>query len=96
MSEKIQYWADELSLFDDDLDRYQYLIDLAKTDANLPDSLCTDANLVSGCISKIWVDAGVHEDIVKVYYNSDALITKRITHLVCDCFSDIPLSEAKK
>lgn len=96
MSEKIQYWADELSLFDDDLDRYQYLIDLAKTDANLPEDLCTDANLVSGCISKIWVDAGVQEDVVKVYYNSDAIITKGITHLVCDCFSDIPLPEAKK
>ena len=95
MSEKIKYWAEELALFDDDLDKYQYLIDLAKNNQTLPEHLCTDANIVSGCISKIWVDAGVQEDQVKVYYNSDAIITKGITHLVCDCFSDIPLSEAK-
>ena len=68
---------------------------MAKNNQTLPEHLCTDANIVSGCISKIWVDAGVQEDQVKVYYNSDAIITKGITHLVCDCFSNIPLSEAK-
>jgi cysteine desulfuration protein SufE len=96
MSEKIKYWAEELALFDDDLDKYQYLIDLAKNSQPLPPDLCTDTNLVTGCISKIWVDAGLQQDKLKVYYNSDAIITKGITHLVCDCFSDIPLAEAKK
>ena len=45
--------------------------------------------------SKIWVDVGVVDDPVKVYYDSDAMITKGITRVVCDCFPDIPVAEAK-
>ena len=32
---------------------------------------------------------------VQVYYDSDAMITKGITRVVCDCFSNIPLEEAQ-
>ena len=92
---KIEYWAEELSMFDDDLEKYQFLIDLAKTEATLPAAMCTDENIVTGCISKIWVDVGLQDNLVKVYYNSDAIITKGITNMVCDCFSELPLSQAK-
>ena len=47
-------------------------------------------------MSKIWIDVGVVEDKVKVYYDSDAMITKGITSIVADCFTDIPVAEAKK
>ena len=47
-------------------------------------------------MSQIWVDVGVVEDKVKVYYDSDAMITKGITSIVADCFSDIPVAEAKQ
>jgi sulfur transfer protein SufE len=47
-------------------------------------------------MSKIWIDVGVVEDKVKVYYDSDAMITKGITSIVADCFSDIPVKEAKQ
>ena len=38
----------------------------------------------------------VIENNVKVYYDSDAMITKGITSVVAECFSDIPVKEAKK
>ena len=91
---KIQSWADELSLLDDE-DRLMYLIDIAKKPTSLPAELRTEDRLVSGCISKIWVDVGVQDDLVNVYYDSDAMITKGITGVVCDCFTGISVEQAK-
>jgi len=93
---KIDTWADELSLFDDVMDQYTYLIDLAKKPTNLPPELRTDDRLVSGCISQIWIDVGAVDNTTKIYYDSDAMITKGVTHLICDCFDNLPVDEAKK
>ncbi len=93
---KINEWADNLNMFEDGTDRLAYLVELAKKSTTLPKELRTDDRLVGGCMSKIWIDVGVVEDNVKVYYDSDAMITKGITSIVADCFSDIPVTEAKK
>jgi len=92
---KLQHWADEFSFLDGD-ERLIHLIDLAKKPTNLPEALRTKDRLVNGCMSQIWIDVGVKEDLVKVYYDSDAMITKGITSVVADCYSDIPVTEAKQ
>ena len=92
---KIQNWADELGMLEG-MDRLEHLVDLARKPTSLPEFLRTDANLIGGCMSKIWVDVGVVDEAVKVYYDSDAMITKGITHVVCDCFSDIPVADSKQ
>ena len=38
---------------------------------------------------------GKVDNKTKIYYDSDAMITKGVTHVVCDCFDDLPLDEAK-
>lgn len=93
---KINEWADNLNMFDDGTERLAYLIELARKSTTLPKELRTDDRLVDGCMSKIWIDVGVVEDKVKVYYDSDAMITKGITSIVADCFTDVPVAEAKK
>ena len=93
---KIDTWADELSLFDDVMDQYTYLIDLEKKPTSLPEELRSDDRLVEGCISQIWVDVGAVDNKTRIYYDSDAMITKGVTHLICDCFDDLPVDEAKK
>lgn len=93
---KIDTWADELSLFDDVMDQYTYLIDLAKKPTSLPEELRSDDRLVEGCISQIWVDVGAVDNKTRIYYDSDAMITKGVTHLICDCFDNLPVDEAKK
>ena len=95
MNTKINEWTEEFSFLDYD-DRLVHLIDLAKKPTNLPVELRTDDRLVHGCMSQIWIDVGVQQDLVQVYYDSDAMITKGITSVVADCFSDIPLDEAKQ
>ena len=91
---KITSWKEELEFLDGD-ERLMHIIDLAKKATNLPKELRTDSRRVHGCISQIWVDVGVVNENVKVYYDSDAMITKGITSIVCDCFSDIPIEQAK-
>jgi len=91
---KIEKWKEEFNYLDEN-DRLIYIIDLAKHITSLPKELRTDDRLVRGCISKIWIDVGVVDDLVKVYYDSDAMITKGITSIICDCFTDISLQEAK-
>jgi len=91
---KIQKWKEEFEYLDEN-DRLFYIIDLAKHITSLPKELRTDDRLVRGCMSKIWIDVGVVDNLVKVYYDSDAMITKGITSVICDCFTDISLEEAR-
>tara|TARA_B100000900_G_scaffold413831_1_gene438779 strand:- start:1514 stop:1909 length:396 start_codon:yes stop_codon:yes gene_type:complete len=93
---KLAEWAENLNLFEDGTEKLSYLVDLARKATTLPTELRTDDRLIGGCISKIWVDVGVVEGNVKVYYDSDAMITKGITSIVADCFSDISVAEAKQ
>ena len=92
--DKIQQWADDLSMLDEN-DRLMHIIELAKNKTSLPKELRTESRLVRGCMSQIWVDVGLVDEKVQVYYDSDAMITKGITSIVCDCFSDISLQQAK-
>ena len=91
---KITEYAEEFSFLDDE-DRLMHLIDLAKRPTTLPTELRSDTNLVNGCMSQIWVDVGLQDQIVSVYYDSDAMITKGITSVVADCFTGLSLEDAK-
>ena len=91
---KIEKWREEFDFLDEN-DRLMYMIDLAKDVTSLPQELRTNDRLVKGCMSQIWIDVGVVNNSVKVYYDSDAMITKGITSIICDCFSDITVEQAK-
>ena len=91
---KIDNYAEEFEFLDEE-ERLFYLIDLAKRKTSLPEELRTDDRLVHGCMSQIWVDVGVQNNLVNVYYDSDAMITKGICCVISDCFTGITVQEAK-
>ena len=90
----LQEWAAEFD-FLEGTEKLEFLIDMAKTKTTLPSELRTPDRLVNGCTSQIWIEVGIVDNRVQVYYDSDALITKGITGVVADCFSDITVDEAK-
>ncbi len=94
IQEKINKWEDVLSLLEG-TDILTYLVELAKKATTLPEELRTEDRLIPGCISKIWVDVGLVEDKIKVYYDSDAMIPKGIATIVCDIFTDCTKEEAR-
>ena len=73
---------DEFSMFDDWLDKYDYLISLSESLPMIDAAKRTDKYLIEGCQSRVWVSSEYREG--KVYYSadSDAIITKGIIALL--------------
>lgn len=82
-SDKIQdAIIEEFSIFDDWLDKYDYLISLSDQLEAMDPTKRTERHLIDGCQSRVWVAAELRDG--KVYYtaDSDAIITKGIVALL--------------
>ena len=73
---------EEFAIFDEWLDKYDYLIELSQTLPAIVAEHRTEEYVIKGCQSRVWVDARVEDG--KVYYaaDSDAIITKGIIALL--------------
>ena len=78
---------EEFTGFDDWLDRYQLLIDLGNEQEPLPEEYKTDNNLIEGCQSRVWLQAGVVDGKIIFRAESDALIVKGIVALLIKVYS---------
>lgn len=72
----------EFSLFEDWMDKYNYLIELGKSLQPVEDDLKLDKFLISGCQSRVWLIPSFNEGKVVFRADSDALITKGIVALL--------------
>ncbi len=79
---------DEFSLFDDWMQRYEYIIELGKTLPLIDPQFKTDENLIKGCQSKVWVHAKMEGDKVVFTADSDAILTKGIIAILIRSFSN--------
>ena len=73
---------EEFSMFDDWLDKYDYLISLSEQLPPIAPEHRTEQYLISGCQSRVWVDARFEEGKVYFAADSDAIITKGIIALL--------------
>lgn len=79
--------VDEFSLFDDWLDRYQYIIDLGrKLEPLAPEEMREDA-LLAGCQSSVWFHASGDADRLEFRVNSDAAIVSGLIYLLLRVYS---------
>ncbi|MEI7726171.1 MAG: SufE family protein [Bacteroidota bacterium] len=78
----------EFSMFDDWMDKYNYLIDLGKTLPFIDDQYKTDQYLITGCQSKVWLYASLKDGKVVFTGDSDAIITKGIVNLLIRTLSN--------
>ena len=79
--------VDEFSMFDDWMQRYEYMIELGKSLPRISDEFKTDEYLIKGCQSKVWVHAEMEDDKVVFTADSDAIITKGIIGILIRAFS---------
>ncbi len=77
-----QQIINEFSLFDDWMDRYNYIIELGKSLPMIDDKYKTDQYLISGCQSRVWLYAEYVDGKVVFSADSDAIITKGIVNLL--------------
>jgi len=82
MTTTLQEALETLSLLPDWEQRYTYVIELARTLPSMPPELKTDANLVPGCTSRVWLTVGWRGDKTAIQLESDALIVKGLMALV--------------
>ena len=73
---------EEFSIFDEWLDRYNYLIELSSELPAIAPEHRTEQYLIKGCQSRVWVDAELREGRVYFSADSDAIITKGIIALL--------------
>ena len=79
---------DEFSMFDDWMDRYEYIIDLGKSLPIIDTTQKLDENLIKGCQSKVWLHSELKGDSLVFTADSDAILTKGIVALLLRVFSD--------
>jgi len=79
---------EEFSIFDDWMDKYNYLIELSKDLPEIDPKYKTQQYLIEGCQSKVWLYADLEGDLIKFSADSDAIITKGIAALLVRVLSD--------
>ena len=78
----------EFSLFEDWMEKYEYIIELGKSIPLIDPKFKTDDNLIKGCQSKVWMHAEIKNNNVLFYADSDAIITKGIIAILIRVFSN--------
>lgn len=80
--------VDEFSMFDDWMQRYEYIIELGKTLPLIDEQYKKEENLIKGCQSKVWLHAEKNNDQIVFTADSDAILTKGIIAILIRTFSN--------
>ena len=79
--------VEEFSMYEEWLDKYEYLIELGKSLKDYPESAKTDEKLIKGCQSRVWLDYKLEDGKIVFNADSDAIITKGIISLLIGLYS---------
>jgi cysteine desulfuration protein SufE len=80
--------VDEFSMFDDWMQRYEYIIELGKNLPLIQEEYKTEDNIIKGCQSKVWLKGEQNEDKIVFTADSDAILTKGIIAILIRVFSN--------
>lgn len=85
--------VDDFSLYDEWLDKYEYLIELGKSLEPFDETHKTEDRLIKGCQSRVWLDWKLVDGKLYFTADSDAIITKGIISLLIGVYSGRTPSE---
>ena len=87
LEEKKQQVIEDFSLYEEWLDKYEYLIELGKSLEPFPEEKKTEDRLIKGCQSRVWLDSELRDGRLYFWADSDAIITKGIISLLIGVYS---------
>lgn len=87
LKEKQLEIIEDFSLYEEWLDKYEYLIELGKSSEPYPEENKTEDKLIKGCQSRVWLDYKVEGGRIFFSADSDAIITKGIISLLVSVYS---------
>jgi cysteine desulfuration protein SufE len=79
---------EEFSMFDDWMQRYEYMIELGKSLPLIASEFKSDDFIIKGCQSKVWVHADLQGTKLIFTADSDAIITKGIIAILIRAYSN--------
>jgi cysteine desulfuration protein SufE len=79
---------DEFAMFDDWMERYEYIIEMGKSLPLIENQYKTNDNLIKGCQSKVWLHADYKNNKIIFTADSDAILTKGIIALLLRVYSN--------
>ena len=87
LEEKKQQIIEDFSMYEEWLDKYEYLIELGKALEPFPEAEKTEDRLIKGCQSRVWLSSELKDGKLYFKADSDAIITKGIISLLIDVYS---------
>ena len=87
LEEKKQSIVEDFSLYEEWLDKYEYLIELGKSLEPFPEEKKTEDRLIKGCQSRVWLDSELRDGRLFFTADSDAIITRGIISLLIGVYS---------
>ena len=86
-AEAIAAIGEELGVFDDWMERYQFIIELGRALPAFPDDWANDAHRVPGCQSKVWMEAAMQGPQLRFAGASDAAIVSGLVAMLLRVYS---------
>lgn len=87
INEKQDEIIQDFEMFDDWMEKYEYIIQLGKELPLIDDEFKTEENLIRGCQSRVWLHADYKDGLLVFTADSDALITKGLVSMVVQVLS---------
>ena len=88
--------VEEFDMFEDWMEKYEYIIELGKTLPMIDNKHKTDNNLIKGCQSRVWLHANEQKGKIIYSADSDAIITKGIVAILIRVLSNQTAEEIAK
>lgn len=88
IQEKQQEIIDEFAIYDDWMDKYEYIIELGKSVPSLAPELKTKERIIEGCQSNVWLATELKDGKMLFSADSDAIITKGIIGLLIQVYNN--------
>lgn len=96
IEKRLENIKEDLDFFEDELQKYEYIIDLGKKLNTLDEKYQIPANIVHGCTSQVWLICEQVDDKLIFKGTSDAIIVKGLVYMILQIFSDSTIDELKE
>ncbi|MDX4067370.1 SufE family protein [Aliarcobacter skirrowii] len=96
IKQRVENIKEDLDFFDEELAKYEYIIDLGKKLPSFDEENKTPENLVHGCTSQVWLICEKKEDKLFFKGTSDAIIVKGLVYIILEIFSNSTIEELKE
>ena len=96
IEQRVNEIKEDLDFFEDELAKYEYIIDLGKKLEEFNEADKIPSNIVHGCTSQVWLTHEIKDGKMYFYGTSDAIIVRGLVYMILKIFSDSTIEDLKQ